>query len=90
MRLAEDGRLLVPRWIRERLGLDADTELELEVHGDELRIRRAAPTAKGRDLEQRRRLARTTVLLDRMALAMRLSGSPATLDDEPRLAAALQ
>jgi AbrB family looped-hinge helix DNA binding protein len=41
MRLTAKGQVTIPQAIRERLGLLPNTEVEFEVEGDAVRIRRA-------------------------------------------------
>lgn len=47
MRITSRGQITIPRDIRERLGLLPGADLELEVEGDEVRLRRR-PAAAGR------------------------------------------
>lgn len=47
MRITAKGQVTIPQHIRERLGLVPDTEVEFEVEGDEVRLRKATGT-KGR------------------------------------------
>ena len=41
MRITSKGRVTIPAWIRERLGLLENTEVELDVVGDSVRVRKA-------------------------------------------------
>lgn len=43
MRITSRGRLTIPAWIRTRLGLQENREVELEVVGDTLLVRKARP-----------------------------------------------
>ena len=47
MRLTSKGQVTIPIEIRERLGLHAGTEVEFELDGDAVRLRKSA-TASGR------------------------------------------
>ncbi len=40
------GRVVVPKWIREQLGLDANTEFDLEVEGSGIRLQPRQTTAR--------------------------------------------
>lgn len=42
MRVTSEGYVEIPRGIRERLGWEPDTEVQLEVEGDSVRIRPVA------------------------------------------------
>lgn len=42
MRLTSKGQVTIPLEIRERLGLDAGTEVEFDIVDDSVRVRRAA------------------------------------------------
>jgi AbrB family looped-hinge helix DNA binding protein len=56
MRLTSKGQVTIPQAIRERLGLFPNTEVEFEVDGDAVRIRRARDgRSRGRDLVGRMR-----------------------------------
>jgi AbrB family looped-hinge helix DNA binding protein len=41
MRITSKGQVTIPQHIRERLGLLPDTEVEFEIDGDEVRLRKA-------------------------------------------------
>ena len=56
MRVTEKGQVTIPIEIRQRLGIVPETEVELEVVGDEIRLRKAAGRQRrGRDLVGRLR-----------------------------------
>jgi AbrB family looped-hinge helix DNA binding protein len=56
MRLTSKGQVTIPQAIRERLGLFPNTEVEFEIDGDAVRIRRARDSrSRGRDLVGRMR-----------------------------------
>lgn len=50
MRLTVKGQVTIPQNIREKLGLMANTEVEIDVVGDSVRIRKAARQTRGRRL----------------------------------------
>jgi AbrB family looped-hinge helix DNA binding protein len=62
MRLTSKGQVTIPLEVRERLGLEPGTEVEFEVVGDAVRMRRAARQTRGRALVERLRGAATTRL----------------------------
>jgi AbrB family looped-hinge helix DNA binding protein len=41
MRITSKGQVTIPQHIRERLGLLPDTEVEFEIDGDSVRLRKA-------------------------------------------------
>ena len=51
MKITADGQITIPREIRERLGLLPDTEVEVEVEGDCMQVRKVQPPAAGRGWE---------------------------------------
>ena len=54
MRLTSKGQVTIPIEIRERLGLQPDTEVSFDVVGDSVRIRkRAGARGRGRSLVAR-------------------------------------
>jgi AbrB family looped-hinge helix DNA binding protein len=56
MRLTSKGQVTIPIEIRERLGLFPNTEVEFEVDGDAVRVRKARQSRRrGRDLIERMR-----------------------------------
>ena len=55
MRLTAKGQITIPQGIRERLGLLPNTEVEFDVVGKSVRIRKAARKRRGRDLVERMR-----------------------------------
>ena len=56
MRVTEKGQVTIPIEIRQQLGIVPETEVELEVVGDEIRVRKAAGRQRrGRDLVRRLR-----------------------------------
>lgn len=62
MRLTSKGQVTIPQAVRDRLGLTAGTEVEFEVVGDAVRVRKAARQTRGRALVERLRGAATTRL----------------------------
>ena len=67
MRLTTKGQVTIPQDIREQLGLLPLTEVEFDVVGDSVRIRRKGGGAKGRgpSLLQAMRRAPKPTLTDR-------------------------
>jgi AbrB family looped-hinge helix DNA binding protein len=55
MRLTIKGQVTIPQDIRERLGMLPNTEVEFDVVGDSVRIRKAARQRRGRELVERMR-----------------------------------
>jgi AbrB family looped-hinge helix DNA binding protein len=56
MRLTSKGQVTIPIEIRERLGLFPNTEVEFEVDGEAVRVRKARQSRRrGRDLIERMR-----------------------------------
>jgi AbrB family looped-hinge helix DNA binding protein len=57
MRLTSKGQVTIPQEIRERVGLAPGMEIEFEVDGDDVRLRRAADSKTRGELivEQMRR-----------------------------------
>jgi AbrB family looped-hinge helix DNA binding protein len=56
MRITANGQVTIPIAIRQRLGLLPDTEVEFEVVGNAVRLRRVAGAAgRGRELVARLR-----------------------------------
>ncbi len=45
MKITSKGQITIPQHIRERLGLLPDTEVEFEIDGDEVRLRKAVSSA---------------------------------------------
>lgn len=60
--LDEHGRIVVPKSLREKLGLEAGAELTLEVEGDQLLLK---PTPERSALEERDGLLVSTAEVDR-------------------------
>jgi AbrB family looped-hinge helix DNA binding protein len=51
MRLTSKGQVTIPQEIRERLGLLPYTEVEFEIEGDAVRVRKARRSrARGREI----------------------------------------
>ncbi len=50
MRLTVKGQVTIPQGIREKLGLLPNTEVEIDIVGDSVRIRKAARQTRGRRL----------------------------------------
>jgi len=48
VRLTSKGQVTIPQEIREALGLLPQTEVEFEIDGDAVRIRKAKHTTRGR------------------------------------------
>ena len=55
MRLTSKGQVTIPLEIRERLGLLPHTEVEFEIDGDAVRLRRARSNQRGRRLVEEMR-----------------------------------
>jgi AbrB family looped-hinge helix DNA binding protein len=71
MRITTKGQVTIPIGIRERLGLLPQSEVEFEVDGDAVRLRKAAHSRRrGRDLIDRMRGAATTRLTTDQILAL--------------------
>ena len=68
MRITAKGQVTIPIGIRQRLGLLRDTEVEFEVVGNAVRLRRVAGGAgRGRELVARLRgRARTKMTTDQI------------------------
>ncbi len=62
MRLTSKGQVTIPLAVRERLGLVAGSEVEFDVVGDAIRVRKAARQTRGRALVERLRGAATSRL----------------------------
>ena len=63
MRLTSKGQVTIPRAIRERLGLLPHTEVEFEIDGDAVRVRKARQSrARGRRIVAHLRGRATTDL----------------------------
>lgn len=48
MRITSKGQVTIPQYIREKLGLLANTDVEFEIDGNSVRIRKAAGRRRGR------------------------------------------
>jgi AbrB family looped-hinge helix DNA binding protein len=59
MRLTSKGQVTIPLEIRERLGLTPGTEVEFEIVGEAVRVRKATRQTRGTDLVARLRGAAT-------------------------------
>lgn len=55
MRLTSKGQVTIPLAIRNKLGLLPNTEVEFEVVGESVRIRKAAKQSRGREIVERLR-----------------------------------
>ena len=55
MRLTSKGQVTIPLEIREQLGLMPHTEVEFEIDGDAVRMRKARQARRGADLIRRMR-----------------------------------
>ena len=56
MRITSKGQVTIPQFIRQRLGLFANTEVEFTLDGDSVRIRKARDSrARGQGLVSRLR-----------------------------------
>jgi AbrB family looped-hinge helix DNA binding protein len=53
MRITAKGQVTIPSQIREQLGLTPNSEIVLEVEGNTVRIRRAAPAADSAKAKRR-------------------------------------
>ena len=71
MRITTKGQVTIPIEIRERLGLHPETEVEFEVTGNSVRIRKArAANGRGRRLVSRMKGRATTRLSTDEILAL--------------------
>ena len=70
MRLTSKGQVTIPLPIREKLGLLPDTEVEFDIVGDTVRIRKAARQARGRDLVAHMRGRKTATLTTAQIMAL--------------------
>lgn len=70
MRVREKGQVTIPLDVRQRLGLEVGTTLEVEVVGDELRLRRAPGASRGQLLVERLRGAGSGTMTTDEILAM--------------------
>lgn len=50
MRLTSKGQVTIPLGIRKRLGLMPNTEVEFDVVGESVRIRKAKKQSRGREI----------------------------------------
>jgi AbrB family looped-hinge helix DNA binding protein len=62
MRLTSKGQVTIPLDIRERLGLTPGSEVEFEIVGDSVRVRKAGRQTRGQDMVARLRGAATVRL----------------------------
>jgi AbrB family looped-hinge helix DNA binding protein len=70
MRLTTKGQVTIPLEIRTRLGLMPNSEVEFDIVGDSVRIRKAARQQRGRDLVARMRGRATTGLTTAQIMAL--------------------
>jgi AbrB family looped-hinge helix DNA binding protein len=70
MRLTSKGQVTIPLPIRRRLGLLPDTEVEFDVVGDSVRIRKAADQKRGARLIERMKGRATAGLTTEEILAL--------------------
>jgi len=70
MRITSKGQVTIPIGIRERLGLHPETEVEFDVQGGAVRIRRATGPGRGRALVSRMRGRATTRMTTDQILAL--------------------
>ena len=70
MRLTSKGQVTIPLPIRDQLGLMPNTEVEFDVVGDSVRIRKAARQTRGRDLVDRMRGRATAGLTTAQIMAL--------------------
>jgi AbrB family looped-hinge helix DNA binding protein len=56
VRITSKGQVTIPLEIREKLGLLPETEVEFEIDGNAVRVRRAKVTGRGRGHSAVRRL----------------------------------
>lgn len=71
MRLTSKGQVTIPQQIRERLGLLPYTEVEFEIVGDAVKVRKArSGGGRGRDLVGRMRGRADTKLTTDQILAL--------------------
>ena len=59
MRLTSKGQVTIPLDIRERLGLTPGSEVEFEIVGDTVRVRKATRQTRGQEVVARLRGAAT-------------------------------
>jgi AbrB family looped-hinge helix DNA binding protein len=83
MRITSKGQVTIPQHIRERLGLLPDTEVEFEIDGDTVRLRKAGrASGRGKRLvEHMRGRLRTGMSTDEL---MALTRGPFDDVDGPR------
>jgi AbrB family looped-hinge helix DNA binding protein len=62
VRLTSKGQVTIPLDIRERLGLTPGSEVEFEIVGDSVRVRKATRQTRGQELVARLRGAATAGL----------------------------
>lgn len=60
MRLTSKGQVTIPLPIRRRLGLLPNTEVEFDVVGESVRIRKSAKQSRGRQIVEHLRGTATT------------------------------
>lgn len=70
MRLTSKGQVTIPLPIRERLGLLPNSEVEFDVVGDSVRIRKAKRQSRGRDLVAKMRGRATAGLTTAQIIAL--------------------
>ena len=73
MRLTSKGQVTIPLQIREQLGLLPHTEVEFEIEGDAVKVRRARSSQRGRRIvdQMRGRGARRLTTDEILALTRR-------------------
>ncbi len=72
MRLTTKGQVTIPQEIRERLGLLPQTEVEFEIDGDAVKIRKAkgAGRSRGRTLVEHMRGRATSGMTTKQIMAL--------------------
>ena len=70
MRLTSKGQVTIPQAIRERLGLMPNSEVEFEIVGESVRIRKAKRQSRGSDLVAKMRGRSTAGLTTAQIMAL--------------------
>jgi AbrB family looped-hinge helix DNA binding protein len=52
-KVGSNGQVVIPKWIRDRIGIEPGHEVTFQLDGEEVRIRRAAgdPAVRGREVK---------------------------------------
>jgi AbrB family looped-hinge helix DNA binding protein len=70
MRITSKGQVTIPQDIRERLGLLPNSEVEFELEGDSVRLRKSRRSGRGAALVARMRGRATTRLTTDQILSL--------------------